>query len=104
MVYSAGVHKPWKLALDSRRGEESEDSPIYFPGFFLDMRVRVFALELLANVWKPMEDLQPERLLQIYENLQSKRRKVVGTVRMERTFTTQDILQLSEAVRNVPTG
>ncbi len=89
-----------ELAKDYRMGEESEDSPIYYAGFFLDMRVRVFALELLEKVWERMEQMPGDRLLQVYENLQSKRRKATGVTDMERMLTVEDMEQLCGAVRN----
>lgn len=88
-----------ELANDYRMVEDSEDSPIYFPGFFLDRRVQVFAVELLGKVWQRLEDLPEDWLLRILHNLHSKRRKTVSSIDMERHFTLEDVRQLREAVQ-----
>ena len=88
-----------ELANDYRMVEDSEDSPIYFPGFFLDRRVQMFAFELLGKVWQRLEDLPEGWLLRIIENLHSKRRKTLSTIDMERHFTPEDMQQLHDAVQ-----
>lgn len=86
------------LAQDYRMTEDNEASPIYYPGFFLDRRVRIYACEFLLEVAKRMEELPEERLLMIFDNLQSKQRRSVNAVEMSRRFTLDDVRQLRKAV------
>lgn len=86
------------LAQDYRMTEDSEASPIYYPGYFLDRRVRIYAYEFLIEVARRMEELPEDRLLMIFDNLQSKQRRSVNAVEMNRRFTLEDIRQLRKAV------
>jgi hypothetical protein len=86
------------LAQDYRMTEDNENSPIYYPGFFLDRRVRIYACGFLLEVAKRMEELPEERLLMIFDNLQSKQRRSVNAVEMSRRFTLDDVRQLRKAL------
>lgn len=87
-----------ELAQDYRMTEDSEASPIYYPGFFLDRRVQIYAYEFLIEIARRMEELPEDRLLMIFDNLQSKQRRCVNAVEMNRRFTIDDIRQLRKAV------
>lgn len=87
-----------EIATEYRIGEEGENAPLYFHGFYLDRRVHFLGLSMITDIRNRLREIGPERLLQIMENLQRKRRGAVGTVEMHRPFELRDMEQLMLAV------